>query len=475
MTNVPDVAPSPPEAMEPPRRWWLDPSLWVLIAGVVLRIDVVLRFTPEHGYDSFAHFRYTELLAGGEVPRVGVNTWAAQHPPLFYVLALALERLGLGHEGGQWISLLAGVVRLVLADRLFVHLSARAVRDGAPLEACRHARLFANIIHAFIPVGIRMDAFYSPESLAATTSLAAVYAAFRSRSVVLAGLLLGLALLSKATAVVAIPAAALALAFGGAGHTRRGSGGAGPAVGLALRLPDPAGLRRAAIGLAIAFAITGSWAAGNIARFGTPYPNAYRVQGDEVWKLPLFQRHHSSYYLPDASVEALAFPFYVSPPLSMPNVLVFDAWGDYYNFLNRGLRHGRKPPEATNGRELGVPRLTLHRVYAGLGVVLTLVLFGGMIGAIRRALRGQLGAEELAHAILGAGYVFVMVWYAIWVPHEHDGPAKAAYGLGASAILSYWTGRGLAAFGWIGPAGRLGPALLAGTVVALAVALRIVW
>lgn len=424
----------------------IDPSTWILLFAVLIRIDVVLRFAAVHGYDSHAHFRYTELLSLGEIPRVGVNTWASQHPPLYYLIALALEKIGIGHEGGKFISLAAGVARLFIADRIFRRL-----------EFAPHQRLIANTIHAFIPVGIRMDAFYSPESLAATLCLAAVWVALK-RSPIAAGIVLGAALLAKATAVVTIPAVAHALTLARDGNklTREG-------------------IKRGAIAMVIAGSLTMLWAAGNIQKFGTPYPNAYRVQNDEVWKRPLFARHGPQYYFPSFVYENLFYPFYVSPPLSMPNVLVIDAWGDYYNFLNRGLSHDKPKLEQANGRELGVPRLRIHVVLAHLGIIFTLILIAGGLGAVKRFFKKEMPPEEVAIAILGAGYVFIMVWYAIWVPHEQDGPAKAAYGLGASAILSWWTARPLARIAARGTAARVAVTVLVAAPVMLAVLLRIVW
>src|SRR6185503_365417 len=101
-------------------------------------LDVALRFDVINGYDALAHFEYSDLIAKGSMPRVGeVITWAGHHPPLFYVLAVALEKIGLGKDGGLLISFVAGVVRLVLADRVF-----RRLAPTAP----KYALVFANAI-----------------------------------------------------------------------------------------------------------------------------------------------------------------------------------------------------------------------------------------------------------------------------------------------------------------------------------------
>jgi 4-amino-4-deoxy-L-arabinose transferase-like glycosyltransferase len=373
-----------------------------------------------------------------------VITWAGHHPPLFYALAVVLEKLGLGRDGGMIISLAAGAVRLVLADRVF-----RAIAADAPPKS----RLFANAIHAFVPVGIRMDVFYSPESLAATLCVAAVSIALVGRWV-WAGIFLGLALLTKSTSVAAVPAVLVALAW---------------------RWPiAPKKIAHAAAAVAIAVAILLPWAKGNIERFGTPYANTYLANNDPVWKKPMLERHATSYYVPKLRLSELAYPFYRGPPLSMPNVAVFDAWGDYYNFLSVGHVYNAPPELAANAFALGRKKLVLHVALAVLGVIMTIVLSTGMGGALRRFLARTMTTAEFAHGGLALGYVFIMFWYAIWVAYEHDGPIKAAYALGASTMLSWWTARPLARLTEL-RASRIPAMLLIATTVVIALLLRLYW
>lgn len=407
----------------------VDPSIWVLLIGIAVRIDTALRFDPANGYDGPDHMRYTDILGGGTIPRVGVETWESQHPLLFYSLAIVLEKLGLGRHGGTIVSLAAGIVRLFVADRIFRWLERGGPGPHAPDDAPPlgpNVRLIANTIHAFVPVGIRMDVFYSPESLAATLALSSVAVALSGRAV-LSGIVLGCALLSKASAVSAIPAVAYALS-----------------LGLDRRVTW-AGVIRVAKAMAIGFVLLMSWGWENVRLFGTPYPPAQIHYNDPEWNTPVRERHSREYYLPRFEYAALRYPFYIGPPLSIPNIAIFDTWGDFYNFLGPGQKHDPSPIEAANGRSLGATKLRIHSLLAHLGVIFFLVLVAGMIDAVRRLLAGQMRRVEIAAAILGAGYVFIMISYAIWHANEADGPVKACYALGASTILSLWTARPLAA------------------------------
>ena len=87
--------------------------------------------------------------------------------------------------------------------------------------------------------------------------------------------------------------------------------------------------------------------------------------------------------------------------------------------------------------------------------------------------RAYLWKNNMASQI-PAGYISVMIYYAIWVPYEHDGPAKSAYGLGAGAILSLWTAEPLARAMRVRMLKPLA-AVLAASVPILVLLLRLFW
>ncbi|MBI4815853.1 MAG: hypothetical protein HY791_06335 [Deltaproteobacteria bacterium] len=424
----------------------VDRSLWIILLGTLIRIDTAIRFNPLHGYDAPDHVKIMELLGRGVVARIEDN-WEAQHPPLFYALALAGSLVGLGDRGGQLVSVLAGATRLLVANHLYEKLE-RLVPTMP-----RQTRLAANALHAFLPVSLRMDVFFNPESLAATLSLASVALALAPRPF-LAGLVLGAALLSKSSAVAAVPAVGLALLLAKGTFGERA--------------------RKLAVTWALGASILMTWAWPNVKTHHTPYPPAQLIDKAAAWQKPVLERHSSAYFLPKFTHRQLTYPFY-TPPLSMPNVLLVDAWGDYYNFLNRGIRHEGSEVEIANGRLLGKPKLWINTALAHLSVVYLAGLAFGVVWALVRIRRAQFPRVELAMAAHGAGYVSIMVAYGIWHALETDGPAKAAYGMGSSGILCWWTA---AAFAWcLGRGGvtRWVAALLLAAPGVLAGVGRILW
>lgn len=415
----------------------IDPSWLILLLGLLVRVVALIQLDPRNGYDAAAHLRYTEILGEGRIPRVGVDkdTWAAQYPPFYYALAWMLSNLGLGDRGGQLVSLASGAVRLVLVDRFFA-------RESMP----RHGRAFANLLHAFLPFAVRIDVFYSNESLATTLAIASVMIASAERSTwrptiiaIWTGLALGAALLTKSSAVAAIPAVCFALMSGCTTGVR------------AMKIAS----LRLAIAAALSAMLLLPWALPNLLVHKTPYPSAYATDTSDAWTRPLFARHDRVFYLPRFEVEDLRWPYHQhARRVSMPNTFLFEGWGDYYNFLSRGISEAR-PPESANGRVLTSGMRFTHVLLILLGVVFVAVFLAGAALASWRLWKGRMSCEETALSILGAGYVVLAVIFAISVVHEADGAVKATYALGAAPIFSLWTGaifqsvsrRGVVAFG----------------------------
>ncbi|MBI2378975.1 MAG: glycosyltransferase family 39 protein [Deltaproteobacteria bacterium] len=386
-----------------------DPSAWIIALGVAVRIAALTQFSAENGYDAPLHFAYVDALRDGTIPRVGSGPWTAHHPPLYYVMALLTQLAGLGRTGGQLVALLSGVARLVLVDRLYRKLG---LSTGE--------RATVNAIHTFLPFTIRSDVFFTNESMATTLALAAVFLAFERRTV-WTGLALGAALLTKASAVAAV----LAVSF-------------------LLVLPrDRAAAKRLfAVGM-ISLAVFLPWAWPNVARYHTPYPNAYTTQSDPEWSLPVWKRHAARYYLPELTAHALEWPYF-DPPESMVNALVFDSFGDYYNFLGKGPHHVA-PPNAANGRALTAGTYATHRILTGVGLVLTALLLVGAGRFLVRVVRRQAQPLEVSLALLGVGQLAIVVIYSAAVIHELDGAPKATYALGLAPIGAAWVGRELRA------------------------------
>jgi hypothetical protein len=433
---------------EAARGFLLDPSFLVLFAGVIVRIDTAANFDPMRGYDAPGHFYYTYFLEAGRLPRIGpelraeLGIWSsvAQNPPLFYALAVGLRALGFGQAAGTIVSVAAGSARLFLADRIFKDI----------LSLTPRARLFANAVHAFIPFAIRIDVFHSPESLASLFSISAVYFAVCGKAIA-SGLFQGACLLTKATSVTALPAVLFGL--------RPKDGALKPWI------------MRAGIAAAFASPVWLWWAWPNIEAHGTPYPSGYLERPDlaEAYKTPVWRRHALAYYLPRLRESDLTWPYSDDHP-TFPNAFYLEAWSDYYNYLGRDTEDAM----VANKGPVDRPMWWTHVALAHIGLAFVAALSWGVFDFARRARRRQTSHGELAFALLGAGYLAIAFWFAVWVPAENEGTIKATYALGSIPILSAWTGRAFDALSRR-RAGLAVSAVINAAPIAVAFIQRIIW
>ncbi|MBW2400829.1 MAG: hypothetical protein JRG80_16400 [Deltaproteobacteria bacterium] len=182
------------------------------LAGKFVRIPL------EVGFDARHHGLYVDFLrTNGSVP-LATDGWSVYHPPLFYAVAAVMQWLGesvAGAAGGavgmKALPFLAGLanvwVALALCRRLF------------PGEASKH--LLATVFAAVLPMNLYSAAYFSNETfhalLAGLALLVAVdlllESAATARRVFFLGVLLGLALLTKFTAVLVTAVIAFFLGF----------------------------------------------------------------------------------------------------------------------------------------------------------------------------------------------------------------------------------------------------------------------
>jgi hypothetical protein len=430
----------------------VDPSIWILALAILVRLDVALRFDPGFGYDAPSHMAYADLIGQGRFPRVGDTDLGgarttSPHPPLFYALAFIFGKLGFGRGGGTAVSLIAGIIRLLLADRLMRRfLSPRA-------------RLFANVVHGFIPFTVRIDVFYSNEALGTTLSLTAIALALARRPV-LTGIALGAAFLTKATAVAAVPAviAAFFLEDG---------------LRAALTLPR---FKQLAIAGALSAAILAPWSYGNVVRHGRPYVSAYHptIMSEagthpHLFTAPFYKKHKPEWYFPRLRYKDLAFPYCDNNP-TLYNALYLEAWGDYYNYL----RPKRGGPQIANANPIAPEIKRTHIAFVHVGLAFLVALIAGFIETIRRVRRRDITLTETVVAALGLGYLFIAVSFATWVPLDYHGAVKSSYALASVVILSAWTARGLE-LAARGRALTIAVGLLVATPIVFTLWQRIVW
>lgn len=373
------------------------------------------------GYDAGFHLEYVNLIRQrGELP-LATDAFSAYHPPLFYVASALLMTVFRPEAGGlvsvallRAIPLLSGLgivwLTWALARRLLP-------RDPAS-SAC--AVLFAG----FLPLDVYMSAYLSNETLHAFLAGAALLAASRAmlretvrwQDLALVGFLLGLALLTKFTAVLIAGLVVCGLAFHWIAVERLGLA---RSVGLALVL---------ALG---AILVGGFPYVRNWLIFGDPLVWNLDLPGDLTWWQPPSFRTGDYYASFGAS---LAKPYFA---------LFHSFWdAEYASLFGEGFppsvsvladRHGQwRYDWMSAGFLLGLPAAALALLGFGIGCL--------------RAIRG----DDLRRR---AVFTLVVVWVfttaftmvSVSIRYPFWGGMRASYGLAAAVPAAICAGLGLGA------------------------------
>jgi hypothetical protein len=381
------------------------------VAGVWLALYafVFARLPLVFGFDAPHHLRYVERLRlTGRLP-LPTDDWSTYHPPLFYALsALAAgcaDALGVASAPLQkLVPWLAGLAHAAIALAL-----ARRLLPGRP-GAAAAAALFAGLL----PMNLITASHLSNEgvhgALAALALALAVFALLEPagpspRRLAAFSLVLGLAALTKFTALLVAGVAGTALAARSAACSR-GARDLALRVG-ALALP--------------ALAVCGWFYARNVWLYGRPVVGNWDLPGAGLawWSPPGF--HTPSYYLSFGA--ALAQPFF-SGVVGFWDCIYSTLWGD-------GLLSGRiawvsRPPWSPAWMAAGILLALPASALAGWG----LVRCGWL--ALRDPDGGRRAAFGLIVASVGA-FGFALLHVTLALPYY--GQARASYALCLTASL----------------------------------------
>lgn len=228
----------------------------LLLLGAAIRVHNALTFPVLGSYDAFGHFTYVWYV--GETWRVPLPTsgWEFFHPPLYYAVMAAIWTGLAGTD--PVLRLRMGLLIVAVASLVHAAVVWDIIRRRFPAD--RLLRLLAGGLTLFLPVHLYSAAFLGNEGLTAvlcSIALLLLLARLRrqtwTRSMLL-GLVLGLAMLTKITAV-AVVAGAIGMIALKALHERR------------LRAE---GVHLAVI-LGVLLATCGWYYARNVERYGTPF------------------------------------------------------------------------------------------------------------------------------------------------------------------------------------------------------------
>ena len=390
--------------------------------GVAMRVWNALRYPLDLGYDAPENWQYIQLLMQRWVLPAPESGWSLGRPPFFYALAAALGRM----LGRPEKALVVHATRLVSASLglLAIGASVALVRRLDPQRP--HRALLAGGLLLFLPVHLYMSAMLSEEiSASALGSLAVVVvawdlgrkrpAASALRLAAGAGLLAGLALLTKLSGVLVVLAGSLA--YGIAGLRGRG------------------GERRRALLRTLVFGGVASLVGGwfylrNLLVHGYLYPHGLAVHAIH-YLMPPGQRSLADY---------LRFPVatFTQPDLLAPPLL-HSVWGSTYLGIWFDAHRQFLPLDAPG---LGAAAAGL----LVLGLVPTAAFGVGAFRAARRALRHPGGPETL---LLGLTLVTFAGYVAFTLENPWFVTLKGSFLLGlavpfavfASDALAAWTER----------------------------------
>ncbi|HWQ91030.1 MAG TPA: hypothetical protein VN673_05110 [Clostridia bacterium] len=194
---------------------------FALLAWVLLFANNLVQIAPLFGFDRDGHTEYINfILEKGALP-LATDGWQMYQPPLYYLISAALLfPIDLSASSDAAIIILrafSGVIGLVHILLLF--LSFRLLFPGQPSK-----QALGILLGAFLPAHLYVSHHVTNETLAACLSTAAIYFALRvmraagptARLSVAAGAFLGLALLTKFSAVLIVPFVIFALCWRGA-------------------------------------------------------------------------------------------------------------------------------------------------------------------------------------------------------------------------------------------------------------------
>jgi tetratricopeptide (TPR) repeat protein len=405
------------------------------------------------GFDSLGHLEYIQYIQDhGALPYANQG-WEMHQPPLYYLLSAGilngLRLPAASFDGLAVLRLLSLVVGLVQIGLVF-----RSLRLLFPDTVS--SQLAGLALAGFLPVQLYLTQYVTNETLAACLMSATLYLALRLagkepvswRLYVGLGLCLGLALLTKVTALVVVPFAVAALLYRAfrASSSFTPSAMAGAGVSSALPAGAPPGvkgqhLRRGGfplLSIVVCVAVCG-WHYWRVWRqFGHPFfVPTHWAYGVTWWQDPGY--HTAGYFTRFG--RALTAPFF-SGLSSFADGLYTTLWGD-------GLCGGAsallfRPPWNYELMAVGFLLALVPAALIVTGVAVTVV-----------KLVRQPDAIWLGLFALGLALALAIVHLNLEVPAYAE--AKAVFGLAALIPLC-----GFAARGWrfFAPkAGRLGRAV----------------
>jgi hypothetical protein len=433
------------------------PEAAALGLGVLLRISMATTYDVVHGFDINGHWPYLEyIVRQGQLPPLNLAS-ATYHPPLYYLIAAGIMRLGFAPGALGWLAALLGIARLAV---VWVGLERW-------LPESRLARVVALFTAAVLPVGVQLDGMITNETLAmllAALALVAAPAAVegartgRLRPFAWLALWLGLGLVTKVSASALVVALGLALALD------------------LVRAPDrwrPALRLRwkpMAAGAGIVLALSGWFFVRNQILYGMPAPTGFegpmKVNQAPYEAIPYLRRRSPGFYfLWDQAVFRQPYvPSGTRPDPRFFPVLVASTFSDYYSY--QFATRDAATPSIKIRRPVPLLALDLSRLSVVGGTLIALLTLLAWFGAAR-ALRARPSDPRAVLLIAPLLALLGQLHFATKYPNDNFGPIKGAYMQFVAPVLCGLFGL---AVGWMWRRrwGRIGACAAVGALVLVA-------
>jgi 4-amino-4-deoxy-L-arabinose transferase-like glycosyltransferase len=412
---------------------------WLLMGAVgAMAANNIFKLPYYHGFDFKGHVEYIEyVVQHGWIP-LPTQGWTMFQAPLYYVLSAPLYAASAlmfeperALQALRVLPLACGVVQVELSYRAGRYLFPD--RDGLQMAA--------TTVGGLLPASVYMSQYVGNESLAGLLAGLVVVLALRfyyepergrtKWALAIMGAALGLALLSKLTALFLIPPLAALIAYA------------------SVTAPGERKARRAALALALVFGtalIVGGWYyARNYVVLGRAFWGGWEPErGIQWWQDPGYRT--LAQLIPKG--EALVYPV-CSSLVSFWDGFYSTLWADGYVASTTDVTYA--PPWNYSLMLAGVL----------LSLIPTAMIFGGA-GAAMRKRRERPGLVFMGAAL--ALYVAMLIYGFLSLPYYCI--TKASYTLGLACCYG-----ALAAAGFdLVARGRLARAVLAAGIAAWAVA-----
>jgi 4-amino-4-deoxy-L-arabinose transferase-like glycosyltransferase len=269
-TSLPVVAWVTEVILVPARVRWVLIGLWIVLA-----INNLYKVPLGLGYDAVFHYEYISYIVKNHRIPLASEGWQMFQPPLYYVISAFFSSV-LSHftTSGNTVNVLLRTIPL-LCGVLQVEVTYRTIKNIFPNR--KYLQILGIIVGGLLPMNIYISQFVGNEPLEGLLSAVTVMMSLRLLDSDYSqipkwyfpalGLVLGLALLAKATPVLLCPPLALFLVHGMLQH----------------RIRKPQIAFNLVLVFGIAFAVCGWYYLRNWVEFGKPFVGGWDLVRNIAW------------------------------------------------------------------------------------------------------------------------------------------------------------------------------------------------